>query len=67
MKTILCRRTREIIIETNGIAESINHTRRKKLVSALQEGNFEYVLDLARIQIDALADVLAVKCRISWR
>jgi 5-methyltetrahydrofolate--homocysteine methyltransferase len=64
MKTLLCGRTKEIIIDTNGpviiIGESINPTRRKKLVSTLQEENFEYVLELARIQIDAMADVLDV-------
>ena len=64
MKTVLCGRTKEVIIDTNGpviiIGESINPTRRKKLVSTLQEGNFEYVLELARIQIDAMADVLDV-------
>ncbi|HUX58821.1 MAG TPA: dihydropteroate synthase [Bacteroidales bacterium] len=64
MKTILCGRTKEVIIDTNGpviiIGESINPTRRKKLVSTLQVGNFEYVLELARIQIDAMADVLDV-------
>ena len=64
MKTILFGRTKEVIIDTNGpviiIGESINPTRRKKLVSTLQEGNFEYVLELARIQIDAMADVLDV-------
>ena len=62
MKTILRGRTREVIIDTNGpviiIGESINPTRRKKLISTLQEGNFEYVLELARIQIEAMADVL---------
>ena len=64
MKTILCGRTKEVIIDTNGtviiIGESINPTRRKKLVSTLQAGNFEYVLELARIQINAMADVLDV-------
>jgi 5-methyltetrahydrofolate--homocysteine methyltransferase len=64
MRTILCGRTREVIINTDGpviiIGESINPTRRKKLVSTLQSGDFEYVLELARIQIDAMADVLDV-------
>jgi len=64
MKTVLCGRTKEVIIDTNGpviiIGESINPTRRKKLVSTLQEGNFEYVLELARIQIEAMADVLDI-------
>jgi 5-methyltetrahydrofolate--homocysteine methyltransferase len=64
MKTVLCGRIKEVIIDTNGpviiIGESINPTRRKKLVSTLQAGNFEYVLELARIQIDAMADILDV-------
>ena len=64
MKTVLRCKTKEVVIDTNGpviiIGESINPTRRKKLVSTLQERNFEYVLELARIQIDAMADVLDV-------
>jgi 5-methyltetrahydrofolate--homocysteine methyltransferase len=64
MKTVLVGKSKEVIIDSNGpviiIGESINPTRRKKLVSTLQEGNFEYVLELARIQIDAMADVLDV-------
>ncbi len=42
------------------IGECINPTRRKKLVSTLQEGNYDYVLELARQQIDDLADILDV-------
>jgi len=64
MKTILSGRSSEVIIDTDGpvriIGECINPTRRKKLVSTLQAGNFEYVLELARIQIDAMADILDV-------
>lgn len=64
MQTILRGRTKEVIIDTNGpvviIGECINPTRRKKLVSTLQEGNFEYVLELAEIQIKAGAVVLDV-------
>jgi 5-methyltetrahydrofolate--homocysteine methyltransferase len=64
MKTILRGKTSEVIIDTNGpviiIGESINPTRRKKLVSTLQSGNFDYVLELAEIQIKAMADVLDV-------
>lgn len=64
MKTILRSKTKEIIINTEGpviiIGESINPTRRKKLVSTLQEGNFGYVLELAKSQIDAMADMLDV-------
>ncbi|MCX6326687.1 MAG: dihydropteroate synthase [Bacteroidia bacterium] len=64
MKTILRGKTREVVIDTNGpviiIGECINPTRRKKLVSTLQERNFEYVLELAESQIKAGADVLDV-------
>lgn len=64
MQTILKGRTREVVIDTNGpviiIGECINPTRRKKLVSTLQAGNFEYVLELAESQIRAMADVLDV-------
>src|SRR5450759_280486 len=64
MQTILKGKTREVVIDTNGpviiIGECINPTRRKKLVSTLQAGNFEYVLELAESQIRAMADVLDV-------
>lgn len=64
MNTILKGKSGEVIISTEGpviiIGESINPTRRKKLVSSLQEGNYEYVLELAEIQIRAGADVLDV-------
>ena len=64
MQTILRGKISEVIINTNGpvviIGECINPTRRKKLVSTLQDGNFEYVLELAQNQINAGADVLDV-------
>jgi 5-methyltetrahydrofolate--homocysteine methyltransferase len=64
MQTLLRGTTKEVIISTGGpviiIGESINPTRRKRLVSSLQEGNFEYVLELAGIQINAMADILDV-------
>jgi len=64
MKTILRGTTREVVIDTNGpvviIGECINPTRRKKLVSTLQESNFDYVLELAALQIKASAEVLDV-------
>jgi 5-methyltetrahydrofolate--homocysteine methyltransferase len=64
METILKGRAAEVIISTEGpvviIGESINPTRRKKLVSTLQENNFEYVIELAESQIKAGADVLDV-------
>jgi len=64
METLLFSKKKEVIINTEGpviiIGESINPTRRKKLVSTLQEWNFEYVLELAGNQIDAMADILDV-------
>jgi 5-methyltetrahydrofolate--homocysteine methyltransferase len=64
MKTILRGNSREVIIDTDGpvviIGECINPTRRKKLVSTLQTGDFEYVLELAESQINAAAEVLDV-------
>ena len=64
MKTILRGRTSEVVIDTSGpvviIGESINPTRRKRLVTTLQEGSFDYLLELADVQIKAGADVLDV-------
>ncbi len=64
MRTILHGKSKEAVIDTNGpvviIGECINPTRRKKLVSTLQDGNFEYVLELAASQIKAMADILDV-------
>jgi 5-methyltetrahydrofolate--homocysteine methyltransferase len=64
MQTILRGRLREVVIDTAGpviiIGECINPTRRKKLVSTLQNGDFGYVLELAEGQIRAMADVLDV-------
>jgi len=64
MKTILRGISREVVIDTGGpviiIGECINPTRRKKLVSTLQAGDFSYVLELAESQIKACADVLDV-------
>jgi 5-methyltetrahydrofolate--homocysteine methyltransferase len=64
MKTILSGKTNEVVIDTEGpvviIGESINPTRRRKLVTTLQENNFDFVLELAGIQINAGADILDV-------
>ena len=53
-----------MVIDTEGpvviIGESINPTRRKKLVETLSAGNFEFVHELAKVQIQAGADVLDV-------
>jgi 5-methyltetrahydrofolate--homocysteine methyltransferase len=64
MITILRGTTKEVVIDTEGpvviIGECINPTRRRKLVSTLQARDFSYMLELARTQIDAMADVLDV-------
>lgn len=64
MKTVLSGKTKEVAIDTEGpvviIGESINPTRRKKLVTTLQDNDFGYLLELAEIQIRAGADVLDV-------
>jgi 5-methyltetrahydrofolate--homocysteine methyltransferase len=64
MQTLLQGKTIQVLIDTNGpvviIGECINPTRRKKLVSTLKEGNFDYVLELAENQIKAGAEVLDV-------
>ena len=64
MKTILKSKSAEVIIDTEGpvviIGESINPTRRKKLVDTLSEGNFEFAIELAKSQIAGGADVLDV-------
>jgi 5-methyltetrahydrofolate--homocysteine methyltransferase len=64
MRTVLRGKTREVTIDTNGpvviIGECINPTRRKKLVSTLQSGDFTYMLELAETQIGATAEVLDV-------
>ncbi|MFN8239956.1 MAG: dihydropteroate synthase [Bacteroidales bacterium] len=64
MNTILRGCSSEVTISTSGpviiIGECINPTRRKKLVSTLQSGDFSYVAELARIQIENGADVLDV-------
>ena len=64
MKTELTSKTKKTVIDTEGpfvvIGEKINPTGRKKLAAALQEGNLDYVRDLANKQIAAGADVLDV-------
>ncbi|MBN2633862.1 MAG: dihydropteroate synthase [Bacteroidales bacterium] len=64
MITTLKGTNTEVNINTAGpvviIGESINPTRRKKLVTTLQEGDFSFVLELAESQIKAGADVLDV-------
>ncbi len=64
MKTSIRGKTQEVIIDTEGpvviIGESINPTRRKKLVETLSMHNFELAIQLAKNQIEAGADILDV-------
>lgn len=64
MKTILRGKSKEVVIDSDGpvviIGECINPTRRKRLVSSLQAEDFSYMLELAKSQIDAGADILDV-------
>ena len=64
MKTILKGKSSTITIDTDGpmtvIGESINPTRRKRLTGAFTERQYDFVLDLAKSQIQAGADVLDI-------
>lgn len=64
MKTTVRSEDKEAIISTDGpftvIGEKINPTGRKKLAAALKEGDFSRAMDLARVQIEAEADILDV-------
>ena len=64
MKTFLRGKNSEVAIDTEGpvviIGESINPTRRKKLIETLKAQDFSYVLQLARSQMESGADVLDV-------
>jgi len=64
MKTFLRGKNSEVGIDTEGpvviIGESINPTRRKKLIETLKAQDFSYVLQLARSQMESGADVLDV-------
>jgi 5-methyltetrahydrofolate--homocysteine methyltransferase len=64
MLTILRGRAVEVAIDTAGpvviIGECINPTRRKGLVTSLQEHDFRYLLELAGSQIRSGAEILDV-------
>jgi 5-methyltetrahydrofolate--homocysteine methyltransferase len=64
MQTTLCGTSSTVTVDGDGpfviIGESINPTRRKKLTEAYTERKYDYVLDLARTQIETGADVLDV-------
>lgn len=64
MQTVLKSKSKEVIIDTDGpvviIGESINPTRRKKLVETLRAHDFQFALELAGSQIASGAEVLDV-------
>jgi len=64
MKTTLRGTRTEAVIDPQGpvvvIGEKINPTGRKRLADALSNGDFSYVLELARRQARAMADILDV-------
>jgi 5-methyltetrahydrofolate--homocysteine methyltransferase len=64
MKTLLKSKTSAVNITTDGpitiIGESINPTRRKRLTTALLSGDYDYIYELAKAQIDTGADVLDI-------
>lgn len=69
METVLQGTGGELKIRVGGntvvIGEKINPTGRKKLAAALQEGNLEYVVELATGQVAAGADVLDVNVGVA--
>ena len=64
MQTVLRSKANEVLIGSQGpmviIGEKINPTGHKKLAAALQEGNYDYVRDLALRQVAWGADVLDI-------
>jgi 5-methyltetrahydrofolate--homocysteine methyltransferase len=64
MQTLVCGKTKQVKIDTEGaftiIGEKINPTGRKKLAAALLEGDLDYVSELATNQVNAGADLLDV-------
>jgi len=64
METILHSAKKKVCISSDKplviIGEKINPTGRKKMVEALQTGNFDYIRELAQSQVKAGADVLDV-------
>ncbi|OGO60132.1 MAG: pterin-binding protein [Chloroflexi bacterium RBG_19FT_COMBO_47_9] len=64
MQTVIQSKTKAVKIDNQGIftiiGESINPTRRKKLIETLQARDFEYVRELAVTQIQSGADILDV-------
>jgi 5-methyltetrahydrofolate--homocysteine methyltransferase len=64
MTTVLLSKNQEVRIEGDGpaviIGEKINPTGRKKMAAALQEGDLDYIRNLAEGQVAAGADILDI-------
>ena len=64
MQTDLKSKNSSVTIDTDGpmtiSGESINPTRRKKLIEAFRERQYDFVLEVAESQIQAGADVLDI-------
>ena len=64
METKISSATEEVIIgysrPTVLIGEGINLTGKKRMADALKEGNLEVLVDEARSQVDAGADILDI-------
>jgi 5-methyltetrahydrofolate--homocysteine methyltransferase len=64
MQTLLRSETSQVKVTTDGpavvIGEKINPTGRKKLAAALEQGNLDYVVELAQAQVAWGADVLDI-------
>jgi len=64
MQTTLKGTKREVLIDTKGpvviIGESINPTRRKKLVETLSNHDLDFAIQLGKRQVEAGADVLDI-------
>lgn len=69
MQTRLGGTQKQVVIDGDApfviIGESINPTRRKRLIETLQARDFSYVEQLARAQLDAGADVLDINVGIA--
>jgi len=69
MQTILKSNKGEVRIDPNGpiimIGEKINPTGNKKLAAALKDGNLDLIRELARLQVDAGAQVLDINAGVA--
>jgi len=69
MQTIVKSAKESVIIDTDGqmviIGEKINPTGRKKMAAALEDGDFEYLKNLAISQVETGADILDINVGVA--